>query len=161
MSVEVTTTWLRLDALQPAGPPRIAGVEIGRVEPPDGAVSRWFYETVGSDYSWTDRSGHSDAEWAAWAASVETWVATVGGERAGYFELRPEGGRGVQIAYLGLLGAFHGVGLGGWLLTVALRRAQELGDPVWVHTCTLDGPGALPNYLARGMVPYRAETSRM
>ena len=68
-------------------------------------------------------------------------------------------GRSVEVAHFGLLSAFHGRGLGGWLLTVALRRAQELGDPVWLHTCTLDGPAALPNYLARGMVPYRTETS--
>ncbi len=45
------------------------------------------------------------------------------------------------------------------LLTVALRRAREPGDPVWLHTCTLDGPAALPNYLARGLVPYRSEIS--
>ncbi len=158
MSTPVTTTWLRLGELKPAGPPRVEGVDVARVEPPDGAVSRWFYAAVGREYSWTDRSGWGAAEWELWALGVETWVATVAGERAGYFELRSEGGRGVQVAHFGLLPAFHGAGLGGWLLTVALRRAQELGDPVWLHTCTLDGPAALPNYLARGMVPYRSET---
>jgi hypothetical protein len=29
---------------------------------------------------------------------------------------------------------------------------------VWVHTCSLDGPAALPNYEARGMVRF-AETT--
>jgi len=29
---------------------------------------------------------------------------------------------------------------------------------VWLHTCTLDGPAALPNYLARGFVATRRET---
>jgi hypothetical protein len=28
---------------------------------------------------------------------------------------------------------------------------------VWVHTGTLDGPAALPNYLARGMAAYRRQ----
>ena len=84
-------------------------------------------------------------------------MLTVDGERGGYFELRIEGG--VEVRSFGLLRAFHGVGLGGWLLTLALRRARELGDPVWLHTCTLDGPAALPNYMARGMVPYRTETT--
>jgi GNAT superfamily N-acetyltransferase len=124
---------------------------------PSGELSRWFYEKIGRDYSWTDREGWSDADWAAWAPSVETWVLSVDGQRAGYFELRIEDG--VEVRSFGLLRAFHGAGLGGWLLTAALRRAQELGDPVWLHTCTLDGPAALPNYLARGMVPYRTETS--
>ncbi len=38
--------------------------------------------------------------------------------------------------------------LAGWY---ELRR-------VWLHTCTLDHPNALPNYLARGFTPYRTET---
>jgi GNAT superfamily N-acetyltransferase len=154
--VSVTTTWLRLRELRPAGAPRVEGVEVARVDP-DGAVSLWFYENVGRDYGWTDRESWTGADWDAWAPTVETWVATVGGERAGYFELRV--GDGAEVRSFGLLRAFHGLGLGGWLLTVALRRAQALGDPVWLHTCTLDDPAALPNYMARGMVPYRTETT--
>ena len=154
----MVTTWLALGELAPAAPPRVDGVEVARAEP-DGRLNRVLYEAVGAAYEWTDRSGESAAYWDRWAASVETWVATVRGERAGYFELRIEEGGGVEVAHFGLLAAFHGVGLGGWLLTVALRRAQELGAPVWLHTCTLDGPAALPNYTARGMVPYRTETS--
>jgi GNAT superfamily N-acetyltransferase len=157
VSSEVVTTWLRLAELRPAE--RVDGVDIGRVDAPDGTLCAWFYAAVGGDYAWTDRLDWSDAQWEWWASRVELWVATVGGERAGYFELRAEEGEGVQVAHFGLLGAFHGRGVGGWLLTVALRRAQELGAPVWLHTCTLDGPAALPNYVARGMVPYRTETS--
>jgi hypothetical protein len=29
---------------------------------------------------------------------------------------------------------------------------------VWVHTCTLDHPAALPNYLNRGFRPFKEET---
>jgi hypothetical protein len=29
---------------------------------------------------------------------------------------------------------------------------------VWVHTCTLDHPQALPNYLARGLEIYQTQT---
>jgi hypothetical protein len=29
---------------------------------------------------------------------------------------------------------------------------------VWLHTCTLDDPAALPNYRARGFRPYKQET---
>jgi len=32
------------------------------------------------------------------------------------------------------------------------------GARVWLTTCTLDGPYALPNYRARGMVPFRTAT---
>ena len=29
---------------------------------------------------------------------------------------------------------------------------------VWLHTCTLDHPHALPNYQKRGFAPYKTET---
>ena len=142
----------------PAAPPRTdAEITIAKVEPPDGATSRWFYEHVGRDYQWTDNLGRTEAEWQAWADRVETWVLAVDGERAGYHELRPEDGASVEIAYFGLLAHAQGRGLGGHLLTHALRRAFELAPRAWLHTCTLDGPHALPNYEARGLRPFRTE----
>ena len=42
-------------------------------------------------------------------------------------------------------------------LHFALRRGFELGDRVWLHTCTLDSPQALPNYEARGMRIFKRE----
>jgi GNAT superfamily N-acetyltransferase len=142
----------------PARPPRIAGrVEIAAVEPPDGATNRWFYAEVGRPHAWTDHLARTDAAWQAWAESVETWVATVDGERAGYYELARGGADGVEVAYFGLLPGAQGVGLGGHLLTHALERALELADRVWLHTCTLDGPHALANYRARGLRPFRTE----
>jgi GNAT superfamily N-acetyltransferase len=160
MTTPITVTYLALDdpaGIRPAAPPRVAA-EIGRVDPPDGELSRWFYTAVGGAYAWTDRLGDDAAAWQRHADEVETWVATVGAERAGYVELRPSDGA-VQIAYFGLLAPYQGLGLGGHLLTVALRRAFELGERVWLHTCSLDGPHALPNYEARGLVPYRRETA--
>ncbi len=155
----IVRTYLELDdpkALRPAGPPRIAEVAITRVDPPDGAVSRWFYAGVGGPHNWTDHLGRSGADWQAWADSVETWVATAGGERAGYYELRRDGAS-AEVAYFGLLPAFQGQGLGGFLLTHALRRGLQLAPRVWLHTNTQDGPAALPNYRARGLRPFRTE----
>jgi GNAT superfamily N-acetyltransferase len=156
----IVRTYLELDdpaALRPAGPPRLRGVEVVRVEPPDGALNRWFYAEVGGPHNWTDHARRSNDEWQAWAQRVETWVAMVGGARAGYYELRPEGGS-VEVAYFGLLAAFQGHGVGGHLLTHALRRGLELAPRVWLHTNTQDGPAALPNYRARGLRAFRTET---
>ena len=153
-------TYLELDdpgALRPAGPPRLEGVEVAPVRPPDGALSRWFYVEVGRHHTWTDHLGRSQAQWQAWADGVETWVATVAGQRAGYYELRAEAD-GIEVAYFGLLPDYQGKGLGGFLLTHALRRAFELAPRVWLHTCTLDGAAALPNYRARGLRPFRTQT---
>jgi GNAT superfamily N-acetyltransferase len=159
---DVVRTYLELAdprAIRPAAKPRIDGdVEIGRVEPPDGATSRWFYEHVGAAHQWTDNLHRTEAEWQAWADAVETWVATIDGKRAGYYELRPRAADDdVEIAYFGLLPHAQGRGLGGYLLTHALNRAFELAARAWVHTCTLDGPHALPNYRARGLEPFKTE----
>jgi GNAT superfamily N-acetyltransferase len=160
VSEPVVRTYLELSdpgAIQPAAPPRTAGaIEIERRSPPDGAVNRWFYAEVGRDHEWTDHAGRTDAEWQAWAEQVETWVLTVDGRRAGYYELHPTGDD-VEIAYFGLLPHAQGAGLGGHLLTHALTRACALAPRAWVHTCTLDGPYALANYEARGLRPYKRE----
>jgi GNAT superfamily N-acetyltransferase len=156
----IVRTYLGIDdpaALRPAGPPRIEGVEVARAEPPDGELNRWFYVEVGTPHNWIDNLGRSEAEWQAWAERVETWVATVEGRRAGYYELRVDG-ESVEVAYFGVLAAYQGAGLGGFLLTHALRRGFELAPRVWLHTNTQDGPAALPNYEARGLRPFRTET---
>ena len=151
---KVAITYLEITDPAAIRPARPVDAPIARVEPPDGAINRAFYEQVGADWSWTDLLGRDAAYWQAFADSVETWII---GPCAGYAELRTVGAD-VEIVHLGLLPAFHGRGLGGALLEFALRRGFELGSRVWLHTCTTDGPQALPNYLARGLVPYREES---
>ncbi|MFC7733212.1 GNAT family N-acetyltransferase [Actinomadura keratinilytica] len=82
---------------------------------------------------------------------------------AGFAELDPQPDGQVELAYFGLLRPFHGRGLGGHLLSVAAARAWDLADRwpgreattrVWLHTCSLDGPAALPNYQSRGFRVY-------
>ena len=151
----MTTTYLELTdpaAIRPARPPA-EPLLVARVDPPDGAVNRRMYAAVGADWQWTDHRDRDAGWWQAHAAAVETWV--LAGE-AGYYELHPVGDD-VEIAYFGLVPTVHGRGLGGALLEHALRRGFALGSRVWLHTCTLDGPHALANYLARGLVPFRVE----
>jgi GNAT superfamily N-acetyltransferase len=171
----VTWTLEMLDpaALRPSGPPRLDAVDVRRAEIPSPELNRFLYTAVGGQWYWLDRLLWSYQRWEEWLdrPELETWVAYVRGTPAGYFELEvqvPEGdpswrgaatsgpgaepcGRQVELAYFGLLPRFIGGGLGGWLLTIAARRAWELGPwRVWMHTCTLDGPHALSNYRARG-----------
>jgi GNAT superfamily N-acetyltransferase len=66
----------------------------------------------------------------------------------------------VEIAYFGLAPKFIGRGFGGYLLSQAIKSAWKMKGTqrAWVHTCTLDHPGALRNYKARGMEVYRVAT---
>ncbi len=155
----VTTWTLALDdpakIRPPARPaPPGFGIEVRR----DPAVNEDLYRRVGADYAWTDRLSWTPEDWAAWAARVETWVGVLDGRVAGLFELDP-GPEAAEIAIFGLVPEATGHGLGGHLLTAALRRGFALAPRVWVHTCSLDGPHALANYRARGLRVVREDVS--
>ena len=95
------------------------------------------------------------------ACSVKTSKrpSTVSGTPAAYFELDGPPGADTEVAFFGVLPQFAGLGLGGALLTDAVRRAWARNPPrVWLHTCSFDHPGALRNYLARGFRLVRGET---
>jgi GNAT superfamily N-acetyltransferase len=135
---------------------------VQRVAQPTPDLYRSCYQTVGEAYHWRDRWNWSDAEIAAHLRQPEITlhVAAQRGQFAGWYELRrvPEDDS-VEIAYFGLAPDAIGRGLGKHLLTCAVRDAWAEGPSrVWVHTCTLDHPHALPNYLTRGFTTYRTET---
>jgi GNAT superfamily N-acetyltransferase len=156
----VTITYLELppgEAIRPPSKPAPAG--FGTREVHDPAVNADLYRRVGLDYAWIDRLRWSDREWRRWAERVETHVVELDGVAAGYWELERESPASVKIPIFGMLGEFQGRGLGGHALTTALARGRELAPRVWLTTCTLDGRYALPNYLARGMRPFRKETT--
>ena len=82
----------------------------------------------------------------------------VAGAPAGYFELERQEDGSTEVAYFGLLQEYLGRGLGKHLLTAAVHQAWQTGaNRVWLHTCTLDDPAALPNYLKRGFKPFKEE----
>ena len=134
-----------------------------RVDRIDGcpvSLFRKMYREVGRQYHWTDRLDWTDERIRTYLESpdVSYWVLFVRTEPAGYFELRRDTAESVEIAYFGLLPTFVGRGLGKVLLTAAVERAWALGpNRVWLHTCTLDHPAALRNYLARGFEIDRTE----
>jgi GNAT superfamily N-acetyltransferase len=143
------------DQLRPGGPPRVEPT-LMRADRPAPELSRFFYRAVGGDWYWLDRIDWTLAQWSEWVATPghELWTCWVDGSPAGYVELHPDGPGSVEIAYFGLLPAFTGLGLGGWLLTRAVERAWEIPGTrrVWLHTCELDSPVAVANYRARGFV---------
>ena len=159
MSDLVVITYLELAPEDPVVPPsRPAPAGFSTREVHDFAINRELYRRVGGDYQWVDRLSWSDERWADYAARVETHVVELDGRTAGYYEIELDSAGSAKIALFGLLDEFQGIGLGGHALTAALIRARELRPRVWLTTCTLDGPYALPNYHARGMRSFRTAT---
>jgi ribosomal protein S18 acetylase RimI-like enzyme len=161
-SIRVTRSYLQL--LSPSalrGALLAEGARIVHACPCPIALFRYLYAEVGRNYRWADRLGWTDAQCAEHLANPDasSWVMYEGNAPAGYFELRQHDDGSVEIAYFGLLGDFIGHGLGKQLLSAAANSAVSLGaSRVWLHTCTLDNPAALPNYLARGFETYREES---
>lgn len=161
-AVSVLRTYLEMtapDQLQPAGE---AGPEV-RLEEAKAIpwhFYRYLYVEVGRLYHWKDRLPWTEAQFREWLAGPSrVWVLSVRGAPAGFFELRAGEDGAVEIAYFGVLPEYQGRGLGKFLLTRAVEEAWAMGaGRVWLHTCTLDHPGALPNYLRRGFRAVREES---
>lgn len=139
--------------IRPAPTP--LGATLTRVLDDVASASRRMYRDVGAAWHWVDRADWPAASWQTWADRPELHHlrARQADEPVGYVEIEQQPDGVAEIAYFGLLPGYPGRGLGGWLLTAALEYAWTLPGTrrVWVHTCDLDGPGALPNYLARGL----------
>jgi prephenate dehydrogenase len=122
---------------------------------------RYLYREVGRRWHWVDRLPWSDDRIREHLTTpgVEIWVLSLDGLPAGYVELARGADGVVEIAYLGLLPEFIGRGAGRALLAAAIGRAWHPPGTtrVWLHTCTLDHPRALPNYLAAGFRVVREE----
>lgn len=162
-SIEVTRTYLEMRDLSelqgaPSDDPRI---RIEQLLQCPASLFRYLYVEVGRNYHWIDRLPWTDEDITRHLQHPENslWLMTYDSETAGYFELRKCEDGSIEIAYFGLLQNFLGRGLGKHLLTCATEQAWADGaNRVWLHTCTLDDPAAMPNYLNRGFRPFKTET---
>ncbi len=138
------------DLIGDGAPP--PGVRLERVERCTPALSRFLYTEVGRQFGWRDRLAWTDAQFQAYLDSrIVVWVLYHAGAPAGYFDLRSDADGSIEINNFGLMPHAIGRGFGAYLLTRAVQEAWASGARrVWLHTCTLDHPSALPNYLKRG-----------
>ena len=128
---------------------------------PDFQLNKFFYKQVGKKHRWIDRLSWSDGKWMNYISNknLETYIISESKELAGFFELlyNPEL-KETEISYFGLLEEYIGKGIGGYALSVAIKKSFEKNiKRVWLHTCTLDHPNALKNYIARGMTVFKKE----
>jgi GNAT superfamily N-acetyltransferase len=161
--VTVTRTYLQLPRLADLLPARIDDdplLRVARVPAPSVELAQKLYREVGEPYHWMDRWKWTTAEWESWVTrpGFGTWVLSYDGEEAGFFDLHWDDAGACEIELFGLRREYHGRGFGKHLLSRAVEIAFTVGATrVWLHTCTLDDPKALPNYQARGFTAYKKE----
>ena len=128
---------------------------------PDFQLNKFFYKQVGKKHRWIDRLSWTDEKWINFISNknLETYVISESDNLIGFFELlyNPDLNE-TEISYFGLLEEYIGKGIGGYALSEAIKKSFEKNiKRVWLHTCTLDHPNALKNYIARGMRVFRKE----
>jgi ribosomal protein S18 acetylase RimI-like enzyme len=124
-------------------------------------ICKFFYKEVGRDFFWRDRLKWRDQDWLDYINNdfFKLYILKYNNKFAGYYELLYDPkNSSMEIPYFGIFKEFYGKGIGGYLLTHAILSSFEQKiNKVWVHTCTLDHPNALKNYLARGMRIFKTE----
>lgn len=162
-TVRTTVTYLEMLAPPAAAPLPFPepGLELGRLEAPRAEEYLVLYDGVGRDLTWTARKLMPRQELQEVLAQplVEVWPLHDRAGPLGYFELDRRIPGQAELAYFGLFARGRGRRLGPWLLDRAIRAAwaPDRGPSprrVWVHTCTLDDPRALPLYQRAGFVVY-------
>jgi ribosomal protein S18 acetylase RimI-like enzyme len=136
-------------------------LEVVLEEKPTPDLCKFFYKEVGKEFFWRDRLKWNDQDWLDYINNVffKLYILKYNNKLAGYYELLYDPRTfSMEIPYFGIFKEFYGKGIGGYLLTDAILNSfKQKVDKVWVHTCTLDHPNALKNYLARGMTVFKTE----
>lgn len=162
--LDVTITSLEMRARPKragARPPLLKQpVMLLRAERPTLSFYRYLYNTVGRDWYWYERRLMDDSTLAKVIHDdgVAVYVLYIGGVPAGYVEIDSRRDVSVEIAYLGLVPEFVGRGLGRYLVNWAVDTAWDMNpERVWIHTCDLDHPAALPFYQKVGFTAFSQE----
>jgi ribosomal protein S18 acetylase RimI-like enzyme len=120
---------------------------------------KFLYKEIGKEFFWRDRLRWSDQYWLEYLKNIKFYVLKKNEEILGFYELLfNKNDNFTEITYLGIFKNYYNKGIGSYLLTDAITRSFE--NPiayVSIHTCTLDHPNALKNYIARGMKIYKKE----
>jgi GNAT superfamily N-acetyltransferase len=153
-TIKITRTYLQLlskPSLDFNFPDK--SVSIVQLKEPSVEYYLYLYNAVGSDINWVDRTLLPKEELKRMICNpkVIIYVMHYQGHPAGYSELHREAGDSIELAYFGLLPRFRGKGLGKYLLNFTIDKAfQYFPRRLWLHTCNLDHPHAMQNYLRRG-----------
>lgn len=137
-------------------------LRLERWNAPDPDKYRALYRRVGEPWLWFSRLQLDDAALSRIIhdAQVRIWaVLDRRGIEVGILELDFREAGQCEIAFFGLVPELAGKGYGKWLMAMALQAgwAEPGVERLWVHTCTLDAPGALAFYMKSGFTPYKRQ----
>lgn len=131
-------------------------IVVGPIKP-DAAFYLQLYHAVGDRYNWVDRTliPQDDLTRLIQSDHTEIFVLQCDDEPAGFVEFDITHPDEVEIVYFGLCEAYTGRKIGFPFLLWAVDHAWKRPiRRVWLHTCDLDHPAALPVYQKAGFIVY-------
>ena len=141
-----------------SGTPSLTAVQVSCVKLVRAAIQAGLLDLTAAESRVS--TNRAERVWRKGLPAIEIYVLYIDGVPAGFAELARSGAE-TELAYFGLLPAFIGRGIGGWLLRWSIARAWSTGPPrLWVHTCTLDHPRALGVYQQAGFAIYHRQERR-
>lgn len=152
-------TYLEMTAPPPgSAPPERDDLTLRPVSEADLAWYRTLYRGIGDRWLWFSRLDLGDAELSEILhdPAVEVFALVRDGRDIGLLELDRRDPENVELAFFGIAPDQIGQGVGHWLMAMAIALAFGPGPcRFWLHTCSLDHPGALSFYRRAGFTPYK------
>ena len=131
-----------------------------KVDVSDLAWYRSLFRRIGEGWLWFSRLQLSDEELRGVfsAPLYETYVFEAQGREEGLVELDFGTDGECELSFFGLTPPLVGCGAGRWMMNRVLELAWS--RPIrrlWLHTCSLDHPGALDFYIRSGFAPFNRQ----
>lgn len=152
----IATTLEMLSPPAPTPSSRDLALDLRLVETAALGWYRDLFRQIGEPWLWQSRLRLADDALSRILhdPAVEVWAASADGADVGLVELDFRQPGACELVYFGLTVPWTGRGAGHRLIRHAIARAWA--NPIrrfWVHTCTLDHPGALGFYIRSGFQP--------
>jgi len=105
-------------------------------------LNKFFYKNIGKNHKWVDRLTWSEEKWIHYVSneSVRSYVFKFNDDLVGFFELifHPEKNE-TEIAYFGILEEYQNKKLGSFLLSDAIKKANEMARRKLIHIPLREG----------------------
>lgn len=138
----------------------VPGASIDPFTQADAARYRALVRRVGESSLWQSPLLITDEQFAQLVCdpSLEFFVLRRGDSDEGILQLDYREMPSCELHLFGVSEALRGTGAARMLMNFAIARAWSRPiERLWLHTCTLDHPNALPFYLRSGFVPYKRQ----
>ncbi len=134
--------------------------QLRRVGEPNASWYKTLFHDVGSDWFWFSRLTLPDDELEQIIQSpdIGIWTLSYDGTDGALLEMNFQDPKTCEISFFGLAPALIGTGSGRRLMNAAIEIAWSRPiERLYLKTCTLDSPAALPFYIRSGFTPIRQD----